>query len=676
MYKSFAVTVPGISHKKKNLPCQDYSAFYENEKEGVAIAVVADGHGDSSCFRSDLGSKFAVECTLEGIKNFINAQKKLFKDGKQPSEDEFNDNLRKQLLAAIVKAWNLKVNEHYEKNLFTEEDFAGIESEKYRNRYREAQQMFTEQSSSSAGLLTAINEATVPSIAKAYGATLIATAITPDYWFGLHVGDGRFTVLYKDGRSEQPVPWDEKCYLNVTTSICDDDILIRPNGIRSYFSFNEKKEAPIVIYICTDGIDDNYPADEKENKIQLTRLYRKISLAYADDGFESTNGQLKDLADNFATKGKGDDTSVGLLINLEEMEKVKEDWRVKINEADAKREAEKEAKAKLAKEQRDAAEKAEQERLAKEEIKKIAATVLALEQTAKICAKKAEDSLKAARDFEAAFYEAVAQKKGIKADPFNDHTTQIKNAFDSASDAAARAKEAVAEAREKAKLSASEVVKSETEKAEKAAQNAVSFEESTKKSYEEAEKLKTKLKNFMAELKAKADAAAKAKADADAEADAKKAEENVPLEGGDFVTPDGKPVQENKEEAPAKPVVAENPAAKATKATTEATTAARAAKTASEKAEIAAKKAIEAAAVKAAEAEAKVAKEAEEEASKAVDEALKAAEEATKTDDPVESEKAAKKAEEAAKKAKAAAEKAEVAAKKAEEAVKKTGNSE
>ncbi|MCL2185139.1 MAG: protein phosphatase 2C domain-containing protein [Treponema sp.] len=661
MHKSFAVTVTGISHTKKGLVCQDDSAFYEDKD--VSITVVADGHGDSSCFRSDLGSKFAVKCTLDGIKDFVKAQKKLFKDGKLPTEEEFNEILRKQLITAIVKSWNMEVSGHYEKNLFTEEDFESVESEKYRNRYREAQQIFTEQKSSGSGLLTNINEASVPSISKAYGATLIAAAITPDYWFGFHIGDGRFTVLYKDGKSEQPVPWDEKCYLNVTTSICDDDILERPHGVRSYFSLNAKKEAPVAIYICTDGIDDNYPADEKENKVQLTRLYRTISLAYADDGFENTNGQLKDLANNFATKGKGDDTSVGLLINLEEMAVVKEDWRVKINEADAKRQAEKEEKAKLAKEQREAAEKAEQERLAKEEIKKIVATVLALEQTAKISAQKAKDSLKAAQDFEAAFYEAFNQKKSIKADPFNDHITQTKNAFDSASDAVARAKDAAAEAGEKAKLSTSEVIKSEAEKVEKAVLNAVSYEESAKTSYEEAEKLRTNIKNFIMEAKLKAEAIAKAKAEAEKATDTKKAD---PLEGGDFITPDGKPVQETEKEA-----AADNPAAKAAKAADAATKAAKATSKYAEQADAAAQAAKEAVAI----AAAKAAKDEEAKAAQAGEEAWKAAMEASQTDDLAKAEEAAKKAETAAKNAKEAEKKAKEAASKAVEAAKNAENS-
>jgi len=68
-YKSFAVTVQGGSHIKSGLVCQDASSSYDDES--VAIAVVADGHGDSNCFRSDKGAEFAVKCAEEGIRQFV-----------------------------------------------------------------------------------------------------------------------------------------------------------------------------------------------------------------------------------------------------------------------------------------------------------------------------------------------------------------------------------------------------------------------------------------------------------------------------------------------------------------------------------------------------------------------------------------------------------------------------
>ena len=52
-YQAFSASVQGATHVKKNIVMQDASGKFENEK--VKLIVVSDGHGDSSCFRSDRG---------------------------------------------------------------------------------------------------------------------------------------------------------------------------------------------------------------------------------------------------------------------------------------------------------------------------------------------------------------------------------------------------------------------------------------------------------------------------------------------------------------------------------------------------------------------------------------------------------------------------------------------
>jgi hypothetical protein len=215
-------------------------------------------------------------------------------------------------------------------------------SEKYRKRYEEGE-----------------------NISKAYGTSLIAAAITPWYWFAFHIGDGRFSVLHKDSSGDQPVPWDPKCYLNVTTSICDDDILDRgEEGTRAFLSLHADKEPPVAFFLCSDGIDDNYPVDEKENAAHLYRLYREIAVTCAEEGFESTfgkdgiSGQLKDLANGFATRGKGDDTSLAGIVSTEKLKEAAPQWKEKMaaDEAERKKaEADAKAKARAETEQREKA---------------------------------------------------------------------------------------------------------------------------------------------------------------------------------------------------------------------------------------------------------------------------------------------------------------------------------
>jgi serine/threonine protein phosphatase PrpC len=303
-YKAFSTTAAGISHTKHGKGCEDFSLHYssygDTSAAPLALAVVADGHGDDNCFRSAKGAEFAAKSAEERIRELVKYRSEpepaRYLMGKiprqtnprEPLESEEFSKILRNLVNGIVKLWQDKVAEDYEKNPFAAEELAGANG-KYRKKFELGEEPY-----------------------KAYGSTLLAAAITPEYWFGFHIGDGRFTALYPDGTFDQPVPWDERCYLNVTTSICDFEAREIP---RTYFSFNAEKEPPAAVFLCSDGVDDNYPVEENEK--YLYSLYRTIALTFAEDGFDSTRCQIEDLARSFAAKGKGDDTSIAGIINME-----------------------------------------------------------------------------------------------------------------------------------------------------------------------------------------------------------------------------------------------------------------------------------------------------------------------------------------------------------------------
>jgi len=325
-YKPFAVTVIGGSHIKHGKGCEDHSDYYDDP--GMSIAVVADGHGDDNCFRSAKGSELAVKCALEGIKEFVEFHESEFSSGffkkkTTPAKDIFDKAIR-DIIKRIIALWQVRVEEDYTAHPFTAEELEKAD-EKHRKMFEEGIRM-----------------------SKAYGTTLIATAITPGYWLGIHIGDGRFTALYADGTFDQPVPWDERCNLNITTSMCDDDAFERA---RHYFSFHEEKAPPAAVFLCSDGVDDSLQVFENEK--HLYKLYCRITLTFAEN--ESTyEKKLNDWANKFAIKGKGDDTSIAGFINTGAMEQAVPIWKKQI--------AEEEAVAKKA-----AAEKAAIEEAAKEE---------------------------------------------------------------------------------------------------------------------------------------------------------------------------------------------------------------------------------------------------------------------------------------------------------------------
>lgn len=214
--KGFNISIQGFSHISKGLVCQDSSGFYCNED--ISIAVVADGHGSQKHFRSDIGSKIAVQIAINSVKDFI-------KD-KTSFNEAIKNNSNKVLTrieSNIVYNWNNSVNEHYNNNPVCEEETAEISKD----------------------------ELSKISIESMYGSTLIVAAMTNQYWFGMQIGDGSCVSLYQDGETKLQIPSDDRLIANLTTSLCDCDAI---HNFRHYYSDN----IPIALLVSTDGLSSSF----------------------------------------------------------------------------------------------------------------------------------------------------------------------------------------------------------------------------------------------------------------------------------------------------------------------------------------------------------------------------------------------------------------------------------
>src|SRR5437762_3460246 len=60
----------GISHVRSGLRNQDAIKYSLSPAGDAAVLAVADGHGSALSFRSDLGSRFAVETAVELLEQF------------------------------------------------------------------------------------------------------------------------------------------------------------------------------------------------------------------------------------------------------------------------------------------------------------------------------------------------------------------------------------------------------------------------------------------------------------------------------------------------------------------------------------------------------------------------------------------------------------------------------
>ena len=270
--KSFNLTAQGASHIKKNKECQDASLSYQDEN--CAIAVVCDGHGGDDYVRSAIGSKFASAIAKKNIQKFLLGMDK----------EKFFLNPDKQLKileASIISHWNESVSDYHSKHPFDEAELIVV-SEKAKKRYLEDEKIWS-----------------------AYGTTLIAVAMNEDYWFAIHIGDGKCVAINHAGEFKQPIPWDPKCFLNATTSICDSDAI---DNFRHFYS----DKLPAAVFVGSDGIDDCF-----NNNEQLYNLYKTVLYSFATTDFKEACEGLADYLPRLSAKGSGDDVSIAALLDMD-----------------------------------------------------------------------------------------------------------------------------------------------------------------------------------------------------------------------------------------------------------------------------------------------------------------------------------------------------------------------
>lgn len=283
---AFSSCHQGASHKAKGTACQDASFARYKRGDRYAIAVVSDGHGSNRYFRSDRGSKFAVEASCEAVNEFM----KCFKDnetGKMQTEQLLRepDKFMRQLETHILFLWREKVKKDFYTSgaHFTEDELKLVEGEARKNYESDSESCFF----------------------KAYGATLIVVVVYPGhFWFGIQIGDGKCVASQANGTFFQPIPWDEKCFLNVTTSLCDAKAV---ENFRHCFHFHS---FPTAIFVASDGVDDSFA-----NETDMYGFYQEIEDTFRGKEYKQAFREVDEFLPVLSEKGSGDDISISGIIN-------------------------------------------------------------------------------------------------------------------------------------------------------------------------------------------------------------------------------------------------------------------------------------------------------------------------------------------------------------------------
>jgi len=288
--ESINYTCIGASHITENKVCQDYSLSVN--LDGLCVAVVSDGHGGKRYFRSDIGSKTACKITIAKIKEFVNNFDKTLIAGKPFTQclaqydpkNNHNDKLFPifyQLFTSIVSTWYAQIEQHALGNPLTTAEREICEPEwisDFENGIK---------------------------IEKSYGCTLMAAVFMPEYWFAFHIGDGKMIALQNNPAYIEPVPWDDRCFLNGTTSLCDS------NALEEFrYCYCGNGSFPDAVFLGSDGMDDTFGATEN-----LADFYIKIARLLSENTSAKVLTDIKETLPNLSSKGSKDDMSLAVIFD-------------------------------------------------------------------------------------------------------------------------------------------------------------------------------------------------------------------------------------------------------------------------------------------------------------------------------------------------------------------------
>lgn len=264
----------GKSHVQNGRSCEDYSATYSDDQ--VSIVAISDGHGDKNCFRSDKGARYACEIAITLCRQFQNITNHIY----DIDQCDF-ENLVVSLESDIADAWTDKVLSDANAHPFSDEELLST-SEQAQGVYRSGQRL-----------------------EKAYGCTLIFSMSTANYWLSIQIGDGKSIAAYKDGVFVEPVPTDENCLGNRSTSLCNSNA---KESFRHYYS----KVKPIAAFVSSDGVEESF------DQAGLYNFFFSLAYWAKEEGFDSAKTKIENLLPQISEGGSGDDVSVAIMVSIKD----------------------------------------------------------------------------------------------------------------------------------------------------------------------------------------------------------------------------------------------------------------------------------------------------------------------------------------------------------------------
>jgi Protein phosphatase 2C len=246
---------------RSGLPNQDAIGWRENaDCAGGVLLAVADGHGSAKCFRSDYGSRFAIDAAMG-----------LMALPQVPDPARFSSEL--------VCRWRRSVENH-----LAEEPIAA-------NTLKQLERKLGKDARRSVECDPAL----------AYGSTLVAAMVSKTSVCYVQLGDGDILTVSEAGEVERPWPRESDRMGDETASLATEDAA-REVRIRM------TQATPALVLVATDGYANSFREDGGFLAVgpDLLRMIHTEGIAPVDQNLESWLREASEL-------GSGDDITVGLL---------------------------------------------------------------------------------------------------------------------------------------------------------------------------------------------------------------------------------------------------------------------------------------------------------------------------------------------------------------------------
>ncbi len=277
VWRVLGQSVRGASHVRASLPNQDALLWWSPASQGPPIVlVVSDGHGSDKSFRSEIGSRFAVEQTVALLRQLVEAIPT------PPNLSAVKRTAEERLPQELVRGWQMAVDAHLAEHPFEEGELARLDAKRGPKGRQEV----------------------LANPRLAYGATLLATLIANDFLLFLQLGDGDILTVQDGGEVVRPLPRDARLIANETTSLCMARAW-REIRLRFQASYGG---VPALVLLSTDGYANSFV-----NEAAFLKVGSDLLGILNDEGAGAVERNLVTWLQEASESGSGDDITLGIL---------------------------------------------------------------------------------------------------------------------------------------------------------------------------------------------------------------------------------------------------------------------------------------------------------------------------------------------------------------------------